>query len=280
MNLDVQYHNVEVMRRLTVSQEGVTDSMRHFMPSLFQGLKSAFTGDLMPSDAVQFTRDQRKFLEMIEKHNYFDLQPLKVYTPESLKASYTQYSAQLMMAVERTVSGIDALVENFSVLIANLVTNRGSQLSTKDVANIYKRVGDDRKQTAAALDACFDFNQHLTESTYGRAVSRNADWNDVFKNVIMTGDRINTVDRAKLKKQLAGIASSMDVLIKMQEDGKLDDIAGEMVTAIAEGSWQVAKEIEYYSILHYRVIAFDKAVEDSVVRLKKILADTPVKKAA
>lgn len=270
MSDKLRYHCDQIAME-SLTEGGMTNIMRMYVPGLFASLKSTLSEIYPPNKAVQFSREHRKFLEMIEKQSYYDLQPLSVFVPEGMVASYVDYLASLTEAVKHCHGQLQETLSKYAAYLGGLVNSRDNQLSMKSDVFAYKLIEKDRNILAKAMEKCFDHSSHKSEQKYGDVIKRNGDWSTVLKDITVVGDQVNTIDRQAIVKKAATIVELMDVILKRSAADEYVDISSEMVQTLSEGSYQVAKEIEFYSVVHYRALALATAITDSVKKLNDIL---------
>jgi len=261
---------------MKVSNEGLADSMRAFVPTIFTQLFSSFASNAPSDEPIVFSRDQRKFLDLMGKISYSRLSDFSVPVPEGQKGTYLQTLTSLKEAALHSKEKINEALAYYSKYIAILVNTPEMWLSTKDEMVYYNSLEKARLAVATAMEANFDHGKHNPMLSYGDAIARQQDWFDVLKTMLEVSDIINGIDRQKIKKSIASVMALVDVLkSKAKADGSINDnISPQVISAIADGAYQVAKELEFYSVVHFRSLAISNcltvAMDDLTKQVKSI----------
>lgn len=251
-----------------VAGVNLSELLRRTFPSLhaaFGRITTAFS----PSDpAVKLDAHENTFVRLVATKTYLQLSPLKAYVPEGLDETYLNYAGVLDQAVKHSVEGVDRL-SRFSTFLALLVTNRDQQLTTKTNAKTYIGLEKDREGLNKELGQAFKNGSHTTDVTYGDVIARNSDWPGVFNATEKLTREINAVDRKALIAKVKETADLMEKITKMAQSGSLDNVTPEVLQELADGAYQIASELEFFSITYYRVLAYTTAVNRTISEMTR-----------
>lgn len=269
----IDYHRQQMKSNIAISTEGFGSAMRAFFPGIFSQLGKVFEESTPSADAVQFPRDQRDFLKLIEERNYARLSQLPVFIPEGMTATYAETSKALLEAAMHTKTALPTLLSHYGQYIAVLVNTPSMWKSTKDDNTYYNTLKKEREVVSKAMDACYDNAKHETNAKYEDVIARNPDWMDVLNQTRALTDALNSIDRKQLDKSIANIMELVEVIRKraQTQDILSDDVSRQTLTALSEGIYQIAVELEFFSVVYYRSQAFSKAVSDSMSQLTESL---------
>lgn len=216
------------------------------------------------------TADERAFLRLIESHKYLDLAHLPAYVPEGMEETYLNYAAILGQAVDHALEAV-GMLNHFSTFIAMLITNREQQLMTKSDVRMYQNLVKDREGLLKEMAAAFKNGSHKTDVLYKDVINRNSDWAAVFATTDKLSKKVNGVDRKGLIKKVEETSGFLDKLAKLVADGKMENVSPEVVNELAEGAYQIASELEFFSVVYYRVLAYTTAVTRTTTSLSLTL---------
>ena len=245
--------------------------MRRLLPRITQSFHG-FTNAVVPTDpAIALKGDQKEFVKLMSKHSYMDIRDLLVYVPEGMTSSYSDYANVLSRAVDYAVE-IERQMTAFNSFLAVLVTNRVVS-STNVVSNMntYKALASQREDLNNAFAECFKGGTTKAESTIGKVVQRNADWEHVFAQANLLAERMNKINRKHLNDAASTAARYLE---QIQHQSKHDgDVAPEVVNELAEGAFQMASGLEFFAIVYYRVqtlvAALSNTTEQVTASLKR-----------
>lgn len=248
----------------------VSQLLQHAWPSFNQGIKEFF--GLVPTDhkPVDLTREQRTFMQYLEKHTYLDVAPIGAFVPEGLKVPYLTYIHALAPSVAHVKTALREVTATYSQFLSELLSNPEAKLNTSSKVNYYRSWETEREQLNKTLANNFTQGSHETRTSMGEVVQRNGDWTRVFHEVDALAADINSISRQELNKTLASINELVDVVDKKIKRGELEGISRQAMEHLAEGAYGVAREIEFYVAIFYKVEALSQAVNQTTHKFVEI----------
>lgn len=241
--------------------------VRRIFPSI-QNAMSAFKDTFTPAPAVAITGDQKSFLrDTIAKRNYNTLEPLSAYVPEGLKVSYMEYATALFPAVEHAQMSMQ-VINDFSVFLSMLVSNKMAVLETASKKRFYTSLAATRADLVKDVAKCFN-NTTKTDVKVEDVVKRNSEWATTFDAVEGLSRGINHVERSVLQKKVEECTDLLQRIARLVEEGHFDKVSPEVIMDLSDGAYQVASELEFYSVMYYRVQAFTQAVSRTMKHVEK-----------
>jgi len=255
--------NLELsLESITVGE--IQSLFRNIFPSLVNGL-TGFVDQFSHEDQTfQISSKEAKFIAEVNKYKYMDLAPLTAYVPEGLDVPFSKYSTELMIATTHASRILAGPLTAFSTFLAELVSNSDAQLSTKSFVAPYKELERERNEMNEGLGKCFKHGSTITERTYGDVISRNSDWPAVFHNSDAIVKMISSVDRNVLNKKVKECTDLLNILMGKIERDELKNISAEAVRNLANGAFQVASELEFYSVTYYKALAYSTSLNRTV----------------
>lgn len=235
-----------------------------------------FTAQFSPEDvALNLNPAQRQLVALLNGKHYVGLEGVACFVPEGLKVSYLEYLAALKPAVDRTSRIMDNFLAPFAGFLAGLVNNHALASTAKQLAILDSHVDLERRTMNKHLGECFQAGSSVVNTTYEKVVARNSDWPRVFHDTDALVQAINRVDRNALQKKMAECVELMDVLKRQLEQGKFGDMSAATASNLAAGAYQVALELEFYSVVYYKAAALSGALNRTVQSVKLALTDKP-----
>jgi len=257
------------LRRDLVALEAFTTPdvvglLKRVFPSIKEELGS-FMARFSPNEqGLALTGSQKVFLHDLGKHNYADVMALSAWQPEGLKVSYLEYAAALEPAVAHCARIMDDVLAPYSAYLAGLVTNLDAKYSSENITLNYKSMNIGRDLLTSTLGRCFVPGSNKAMTTIAQVIKRNADWPAVFTNTDVLVQTMNRVDRQALKKKINECTELLDRISAKIKREEFEGVDPNVLQNLADGAYQVASELEFYSVTYYKVLALTEAVNRTV----------------
>lgn len=250
-----------------IAQEGVSELLKTTMPSIVNGFQ-ALINTIKPKETVLLlTIKEALLFDRVEKITYINLADLQLPVPEGMQAKYLTYIAILEDAVDYC-QGISANLEEFTKWVAKIITNASMRADTARHDNRWRKMQDEREVRYKAIGSCFGPTVNATLK-YSKLLDRNADWKEVINRAKGITNNINKINRASLLKEAKHVQSLLEKVLETSKRNGFDATAPEVLASLSEGSFQIASELEFYSVVFYRVSTFMNRLEAAVATLDK-----------
>lgn len=240
------------------------------LPSFLGNFRSFLTHTMNPFAPEYVTLNDSKLRRRLDESDYVTLSPLRVVVPEGFKGYWLDYLALMTESAKPLVSMQSSLLKPFEMWIAAALNAPDSlkSLAAPHSLNGFKAPDIDR---LSKLHAGF-FSGSQSTSTYGKVFKRNADVPVLTRDLNELTARFAAIPRKEIIKQVESI---VDLLSQLLENAKADPetyrISGPNLKLIADMTYYVAREVEYYAIYGYQLNDFSRAVNDSYKALEKAL---------
>lgn len=253
------------------STSDLSGLLKRAFPQMVDDLKS-FIGIANPlAAAIQLTPEARAFIgNVVNKHSYMDTAPMAAWVPEGMTATYSDYLPVLQASVDHAAGVVDETLIPYCTLLSKLISNKDDQLSTQ--AYDYSGLEKVRDGLQAANDKCFKRGSSTAQASLGDVVKRNSEWEHILSTSNKLLDKMNKVDRKALNKKVDESAHLLDTIIKKLKNEEFTTISPQVVENLANGAYQVGKELEFFSITYYRVLSFVEAVNKTIANTTQVLA--------
>lgn len=265
--------------RGTVSQEsfsmhGIVRSLQELLPAIQKNFHGFIQGFSKSEPAVQLKGNEREFMKQLEGRVYLNMAPMLAYVPEGLQVSYMEYLSVLKEAVMHCHANTQKILNDYSVYLAQIITNRQLKVSCMPHDSVYAKMEKERKMLSERLAACFRTGSSKAETTYGDVVSRNTEWLDVFKMLEMVDHAINTIRRDDLHKKAEECDRQLAIIIKQIRNDEFAGAGPEVVNNLSNGAYQAGAELEFFAAVYFRTVTINQAIGDTITKVGQILKDT------
>jgi hypothetical protein len=234
---------------------------------------AGFTSEINPeTPKLLITPQQADFIKEVNKYPYFNIGPLAAYVPEGLNVTYLEYTKELIPAANHAANILTGMTA-YSTFLSQLITNHDQRLSTTSFERTYTQLANERNKLNSALGNCFKKGGTVTQRSLATVVDRNKDWAEVFHACLLATKQIDSVDRIKLNKKVQECKSLLEIVIRKIENKELDDMSPNVIRNLADGAFQIASELEFFSVTYYKVLAFTTSVNRTVEHFYKVLEE-------
>lgn len=256
-----------------VATEGVSELLVKVMPGINNGFKTILN-TIKPTSIIEVLFEDS--LEVaLGKVNYVSLSKLDLPVPEGLQVKYLTYLEALESSTRRLVD-LPKNLEDFTRYVAGILTNHDSRVSTVSQDNLFRELDSSRGVAYAAISSCFNGGTRAKRK-YSELVDRNADWPLVESKVKAVVKELNQYDRSDLIDKAKHLLSLLQKVEQTSKRGGFDLANPNVLKTLAEGAFQLASELEYLSVLYYRVLGLTKAVSEDIKLIKKATSINPLK---
>lgn len=266
-------HLRNVISQEAISMQGIVNSISNLIPSLQSHFQNFVKGFSKSEPAVQLKGNERDFVRLIDDRVYLNLAPLLAYVPEGLEVSYIDYLDVLTLSAEHSHRVAQDALNNYSVMLAQIITNRELKKSMLPLDSQYVAMEKERTRLQAAMAKCFKTGSSRAESTYGDVVSRNAEWVDVFKMVEKLNHVVNSIRRDDLHKSAENIDRQLQTIIKQIRNHEFEGVGPEVTTNLSNGAYQCGAELEFFAAVYFRSTVMNNAVADTMKKVTEILKE-------
>lgn len=261
-------NSLRIQRDATALESFNTADLPSLLRNVFPGMVSEFKGFInkfVPDEpAIALTSKQNDFLKEVMKHSYMDISPLTAYVPEGLNVSYYKYSEHLLPAAKYAANILSGTLSAYTVFLSQLISNKDQKFSTTSFMATYKGLDNARNKMNMDLGGCFKRGSTVTDVTFGDVVDRNADWQHVFQVSNEVTKLINTVDRKALNKKIAECAELLNIIMEKIKRNEFDGISPQAINNLADGTYQIASELEMFSVIYYKVSAYAESINRTI----------------
>lgn len=243
----------------------LTEYAGHMFKPLIKGL-SAFTGYFRATDPVVGLRaDTGSFLKALKHAPYPSIRDYQVYVPEGLNVTYLEYLEALSPAVEHAVN-LPKILDDFTTYLSLLIHRPDATQETKSFLNTYTQLEKERTAILEKLGACFSKGLTHTQRQLGDVVKNNASWDEVVAKLTGLNTALGKVSHKHLNQKIDETLTLLQST-RHQIETQQKQVSGETITNLSTGTYQIAMELEFYSVIWYRLESFSHAVDDTIHRI-------------
>ena len=262
--------NRDIVGLEAFSASNVTGFFKDMFPSIKTAYNS-FSDAFRPSEAaVMLAPTHKEFERELSKHSYMDIKELSASVPEGLKVDYREY-ADILLVAAKHVANVSTTLSEFNVYLAQLISHNEMRLSTDDKAAKFAALEKQRELILSDLGNCFDKGSTRSDVTIAKVVNRNNEWGDVFAICEKMTEEVLKVNRVKLNRAIEDSVEMMEALERKLKAAEMDGVSPNVVNNLAAGAYQVASELEFFSVVYYRVEVFVNCVNKTIGHFQTVM---------
>jgi hypothetical protein len=179
---------------------------------------------------------------------------------------------ELPLSVTRLPKGQRASIPNFNVCNPKgipIIVIISSKLDIRDDTTKFK--GYEATRTGLTKD----ISSHFSKGNTGRTLFHDAYGSyDEFKKVCKDNNsltkRLDQIDLKKVADQVKKIVDTLDIAIASAERGDYDKASNEALMNLANGTFELAQQVEFFAATAYRIKALTFAISETEDKIKKL----------
>lgn len=256
---------------LTVSQEfldpsKVVDDLKTFSSNL-----TKFIGGFRERKVNQFTPLSTRPLKAFFDVPYTATRPWGVQVPVGLVSTFLEYQASLATAVDVCARLDSEILTPFQSWLALKLANPETLNSMRQERVLNDFTPHRLETLGAELDKHFDIRKGIAKRPYGEVVKRHKD----LQTAIETQNELNNTFMATKQRDILNqVMTISDMLEKLyqriREDETSYEISEASFKALGELTHALAREVEFYSTIGFRLQSMTAALEATTERLKTL----------
>ena len=212
------------------------------------------------------TKNKLKFMTTIKKTDFLDMRNIVAYVPEGMICKYSEaIKAYLEVLTYLEVNLIKNML-NFNTQIGYIINNK-IKTDISDFVNKTHReimICDKAKDLIVADISKLFSNHNYTETTIDKVVKNNSDWEEVVKGVENMSIRLGKFSLRDIKDLMNTTNNLLGSLVKVLKEGDKVVLENKEVKQIAEASYVIASQLEFFVAMNYDIIALTRSVSDTM----------------
>lgn len=257
---------------LQISQEAVslgdiTSLIRTKFTKLVDDVKSLFSTVEIKQEVKRSVAEknlsseyQKSALNKSTSLQWGNLDHIVVEAPEGFDGEFIKYGLELEQAVDYILRTQKDILEPFYVYISTVVSRAETRAGHKDLSYEYKKNSRDRELLSKELGKYFSRGANPRMRLI-RVVRKASDLPQIFKSKNEIAQHIDSFDLEAIKSQVGKIAQMLDYITIMASDDKMGEVSVETVNSLAEGTYEIAKQVEFISLIIYSATAYRNCID-------------------
>lgn len=255
----------------------MVNSIKNIFPDLIETLRNSFSRtEGLPSIEIKLTGDQKFLLKEIGNFKYTDICELSTQVPEGFVGNYIDYAKELINIIDDISDVNGKVLQPYSIYLSTFLTNKDAKFNTKDQTRLYENMKSAREQHIKTLGHFFKDSSNVSYAKIGQVIKRNADFNVVYNETGIIAKNIYSINIKTLNENIKKCLSMLDMIIDKIQKKEIEHVSPEVTQNLAFGAYEVAREIEFFSVIYYKVLALTTSVDATTVKVNNFIKNIPV----
>lgn len=262
----------------SVSLESFAETVKRLVPSIASSV-STFTSGLRV--VLQSSRgastayyDEREFdraVGVLAGHKFTNLIDLRMYVPEGFKGNIAAYAALLNRAHEHADRVIGDVLNPYNVFVSKLVTNPNAARDTRLHLADLNKIKTAREFLQAQLASFFPAGSTVASIKLGDGLDNQGNIKELAGHLKAISEVFDPKKTETVNKSVKDCSELLDALGEAAHNDGLRDISAQTLRTLGDATLEVAREIEFFSVINYQVNALLATMGENAVFWQKTL---------
>lgn len=272
--------SVERDLRMIALESGVLSNMvqsiKNIFPDMIGNLRASFSQtENLPTIEIKLTPDQKFLVKEINNFKYIDIAELSTQVPEGFVGNYIDYSKVLIKVIDEISDIEKRILQPYSVYLSTFLTNKEAKFNTKDQTRVYDNFRKVRENLIKDIGHFFKDSSNISKVKIGQVVKRNGDFNTVYNETNIISKKITSINLKNVNDNIKRCLDMLDIIIKRIQDNDIEHVSPEVTQNLAFGAYEVAREIEFFSVVYYKVLALTTSVDATTIKVNNYIKNIP-----
>ena len=254
----------------------MVNSIKNIFPDLIETLRNSFShAEGLPTIEIKLTNDQKFLIKEIGNFKYIDIAELSTQIPEGFVGTYSDYARTLIKVIEDISDVNGKVLQPYSIYLSTFLTNKDAKFNTKDQTRLYENMKKVREHHINDIGQFFKDSSNLSYAKIGQVIKRNADFNTVYNETGIIAKKIYSINIKTLNENIKRCLDMLDMIIDKIQKNEIEHVSPEVTQNLAFGAYEVAREIEFFSVIYYKVLALTTSVDATTVKVTNFIKNIP-----
>lgn len=282
--LTIDFNNVSLednLERLALEANvlsNVIETFRNVVPGLTDKIKSFLSGFNFKSnttsiDYSKLMSNQKNITKYVKlgmaDDQAFSLDLLILPKPFGLVSSYIDCIEFLFHIVPKVHKLVNETLVEYNFMLSSFITNAEDKISNHDQSAFIKKVSNSREDLIKQFDNYFDPNGS-ERGKYKDLVGKVNNINEIVKLVQKLDQVFHQHSNKLILDSVNNCVALLDIVAKNSEK-EITVISGTSAMNISNGAMEVAKLVEFVSVMSYRAEATISTIQQAMEIIEKRL---------
>lgn len=243
-----------------------SELIKSFIPNLSQ-----FTESAAKSNIKLDNKQRQEVLKAISRFSFTTYEDTLISVPEGFNGQLIPYLEVLLGQGKVVIDHGKNVVTGYNRELAMFLSNYDVRTTLKSYSQHYAAIRKEREGYHTAIESFFDKKRStLSRQPLGSVIDRFADLEKVF---LLEESLLSIKKQQDFKAIISEVQRTADMLTLIKgriDDGSIKDASGQAVKNLTEGSYEVAKYVEYIALYGYFVESALASVNNTSEQLANV----------
>lgn len=205
----------------------------------------------------------------LEKVSYASMRETKVFVPAGLNVQYKTYLAVIGPSIKMNEELLTHILTPFARWLSDNINDPTKLKAISHSSTIRDFEPHNLDSALEEVGECFDKGSNQNKIPFKDAFARNADVKEVMEVTERLTSRFIAIDRKQVTRKVDEISENLDLLItRLEEEDSDYDIDKGVETLLAQMTYTVAREVEFYGAMAYQLTQLTTALNNTVDEMR------------
>jgi hypothetical protein len=263
-----------IHRRIVMESVQDLSLFKTFLPKAAELLRSYLPNlsNLADTQTAKLTnKSRRDVVTKLSKNSFITYEDTLVFVPEGFKGKYEDFM-DVLLAVGKSIT-FDAVkvVADYNTELAIFLSNADLRNAVKSHTAHYEKIKKTRENHTKHIEAYFKSNTTLSRQKLSSVADRFQDFVSIFNKE----EELRALKARQNYQALIGeVQKTNDLLLLIKarlESGDIGKFSSQVAKNLADGSYEVAKYIEFVAIYGYRLESLLASINNTADLFDRIM---------
>lgn len=234
--------------------QSLMDSKQQFMKS-FQDNRNIVT---------DLTKKEKNAIDAARHLDFLNYGDRLISVPESFEGNLLDYAKSLRQVADIVYKVQNTVITDYKTILSSFITNKEDKLSLKDHTDFFKRIQLQREQLQKELKQFAASKTGESKAKLNTVMRRFAELEPLVKEVSLL---TNAHEMTKLNHIADSVNECVDLLTIITDGmqrSTINNVSSNAALNISQGAYEVAKYVEFVSIVYFDVTVLLNCVDKLV----------------
>ena len=253
----------------------MVDTIKSVFPDMLANLKNSFfSTQNLPNIQIQMSSDHQFIVKEIKAFPFTEYGNLSVAVPEGFKGDYVSYLKELINATDSLKELSNKIIKPYYVYLSVFLSNKDAKKSTHNNDSFYKQINASRDKVSKDIGKFFNPTDPTAKLKVNKLIHNTGGVKDVSEFSTLLKSHIDKVDISEISKMSNQCLDLLAMIVDEINKGNITNVTPEITTNLSNGAYEVAKELEMFSVVYFRIMGAIGGVDNLAVRLRSFITNT------
>lgn len=260
--------NLEYISMEASVLSNMVDTIKGIFPEMLSNLKTAFNStEELPKIEIKMSGEHKFIVNEIKAFPFSEYGELSTVVPEGFHGNYLDYMKVLIHSTDVLRAVPEKIIKPYYVYLSVFLSNKDAKKSTTDNEAFYKGVRAGREKLNHEIGRFFNDSDPTSKLRINKLIHNSSGIKDMFEFSELLKKQVDKVDISELNKTSRQCMDLLDIIMKQIKEGTIANVTPETTKNLANGAYEIARELEFFSVVYFRIITALSTVDNFATRL-------------